>query len=271
MTTGKPSGMYSKGSGGDRPSGQLKYEADAICAKCGMVNPEDTLVCRNCGNNLRDQRLHRMVRMDSADRSFLSMHGARWLKGALGALGILIVVWMAINADQVAELVNIFQAPAGSDAELFWTGESSAEYDELLAKLNENPITEEEKKTVLTNPSAVDTFDGRYVIVREEPVTGLTEIGQAFVRSEGNKLMFAAKLNRGAEIRGDAWIEGDGIPVVRESAAVRIDDGCYVILGLAARRQPGVYHCDGQSFFNDVRYTALAYRVPFPEERQAGK
>ncbi|MCX5757207.1 MAG: hypothetical protein NTU83_01615, partial [Candidatus Hydrogenedentes bacterium] len=37
-----------------------RIDADAVCEKCGTVNPEETLLCKTCGNNLRDQRLHRV-------------------------------------------------------------------------------------------------------------------------------------------------------------------------------------------------------------------
>ena len=29
-------------------------DADAVCEPCGNVNPEGTLLCKTCGNNLRD-------------------------------------------------------------------------------------------------------------------------------------------------------------------------------------------------------------------------
>jgi len=36
-------------------------EADAVCAQCGSANPEGTLICKTCGNNLRDQRMLRIT------------------------------------------------------------------------------------------------------------------------------------------------------------------------------------------------------------------
>ena len=35
-------------------------DADAVCEACDTVNPEGTLLCKTCGNNLRDQRARRM-------------------------------------------------------------------------------------------------------------------------------------------------------------------------------------------------------------------
>ena len=38
-----------------------RVDADAVCARCGAVNPEDSLLCKVCGNFLRDLRGRRLA------------------------------------------------------------------------------------------------------------------------------------------------------------------------------------------------------------------
>ena len=45
----------------EHPDYHEGIEADAVCAQCGSANPEGTLICKTCGNNLRDQRLMRIA------------------------------------------------------------------------------------------------------------------------------------------------------------------------------------------------------------------
>ncbi len=244
---------------------QPAFDADAVCVKCATVNPEGTLLCKTCGNNLREQRETRLAAAQLAGTSTIGGERSGWLSKALALLGILIVVWVATNISKVEDFLISIQMPSGSNAHMFWTGPSSKMYDELLGKLEANPITEKEVERAVTEPHMGDMYDGRYVLMQDHPVLGRREVGQVLVRQQGEKLSFVAKLQHNVEIRGDAWLEAADQPVARDSAAVRIDKEYYVAYGLALRRDNNGLECFGGSDYSDSTYKAMAYRVPFVE------
>ena len=74
-----------------------RIDADAVCIKCGTVNPEDTFLCKVCGNNLREQRARRVSGATEVDIDAFEDSRSQWLRRALLAMAILYVVWVAIN------------------------------------------------------------------------------------------------------------------------------------------------------------------------------
>ena len=64
------------------PEGE-RLDADAVCGSCGTVNPEDTLLCKSCGNNLRDQRQTRIA-VDGPGMEPMDM---RWTISAVVSAG----------------------------------------------------------------------------------------------------------------------------------------------------------------------------------------
>ena len=72
-------------------------DADAVCGACGTVNPEGTLICKQCGNNLRDQRHQRMHAADAEIGVDTAQSRRRIIDIGLGVFGILVVAWAVIN------------------------------------------------------------------------------------------------------------------------------------------------------------------------------
>lgn len=79
-------------------------DADAVCELCGNVNPEGTLLCKQCGNNLRDQRSRRMHTTGgptSVVESSFSI--SRIVRGVVIVFGICAVLWVALEAVSTIE------------------------------------------------------------------------------------------------------------------------------------------------------------------------
>ncbi|HOJ68818.1 MAG TPA: hypothetical protein PLH06_08470, partial [Candidatus Hydrogenedentes bacterium] len=84
-------------------------DADAVCAQCGMVNPEGTLLCKNCGNNLRDQRMLRLQADEALQgRETAAEQRNTFLRNALGVLGVLVLLYLGLNA---SSLMNLLTSP----------------------------------------------------------------------------------------------------------------------------------------------------------------
>ncbi len=240
----------------------LAFEADAVCVECGTVNPENTLLCKGCGNNLRDQREKRMAAAQAEGGRKEKPEGSGWLSKALVLLGILIVIWTTINISTVEEILIEAQGPGESPAHLFWTGEINSKYEELLRQLRMAPLTLEDIDRATNEDFGKGRFHGRYLIAREDESGGFRLLGQGIAVQDGDRMTFAAVLRTGAEIRGTAWVEGAGEPVARESAGVKLDNTYYVATGFLDPEGGGRFQCYGWTDQNEDSYRAVAFRVP---------
>lgn len=242
---------------------------DAVCAKCGAVSPEGTMICKTCGNNLRDQRRQRLAGGPALGAPALARPQSRWLSKAFAVLGILIVIWVALHVDQIEELLIILQTPTGPDADRFWSDAGNEIYAELLAELETHPITEEEREQALAETHSNDSYDGRYVLMQDRPFGRRRDVGEACAKRDGDRLFFVANLLDNVEMRGEAWFEDPDQPVAWETAALRMEGKYYLVTGFAVRRNAGIFECYGQSYHSDSSFLAMAYRVPAPGEFQA--
>ena len=66
-------------------------DADTVCEKCATVNPEETLLCKSCGNNLRDQRIERMARGGAIELGDVGESKFRILTGVLITIGFVLI------------------------------------------------------------------------------------------------------------------------------------------------------------------------------------
>lgn len=242
---------------------------DAVCAKCGNVNPEGTMLCTSCGNNLLDQRKRRLaqaLRPGAAGFGKKRLEFHRWMAIVLGVFGALVILWTALHRDQIAELFVILQTPTGSDAGQFWNEAGSEVYTQLQAELKAQPITDEEMSQALAETHTSDTCDGRYVLMQILASDQKSNVGEAYVRRDGDRIFFVANLAGGEEMRGEAWFESEDRLVAQETAAVKIGEDYSALYGFAVRRNLGVFECNGQTDSSETYYRAMAYRVPLPGE-----
>lgn len=239
-----------------------RLDADAVCAECGSVNPEGTLMCKQCGNNLRDQRARRVAAGHAVEE--VPGEGRRgWLRGALTVLGILVVIWTALNAGRIEGwLVN---AQDVTGAARFWEGPNASVYEELLREMESYPLSKAEMDAAQTAPAPGDTFAGRYALVRRGQSTFMNQsgiVGQAIVREEDNQIYFVAQFRDSeVEVRGTARFERSGVPVARETAGVKMGNGYVVASGIARKLEDGGFEIFGQSADEAAGQEVLAYRA----------
>jgi len=240
-------------------------DADAVCEQCSTVNPAGTLLCKNCGNNLRDQRMRRLA----ADEGMEVVHRAerplRLLTGLLVVLGLLAILWTAINVwngnieNWLTQQIAEDETSGGFDPRDFWTGADAHIYNELSRELRENPITSEEAARTGPGTAPQGSLTGRYVVLAGG--AGSRMAGGAIARARGNTVLFVAQLGERVELRGSAEITADG---QYEAEVVGVEWGSTTLdgYGVARRQADGGLSIVGRlSNAEDQIYSATAYKV----------
>lgn len=215
-------------------AGFQQIDADAVCEQCGTVNEEGTLLCRVCGQNLRDQRARRLAGAQGAPEVLEEKTSrVRVLTGVLSALGIVIVVAAVLNINNIQNAMvqvltedNTVQA-AGD----LWTGPMASRYEEMLADLQQYPATQLQVQDALQNPVSETSYNGRYVLMKPGALQMNQMVGEAELQRRGNRVYFVALMyDPQREIRGYAVLEevgetGEVRPMVRNTAGFRTDSG----------------------------------------------
>ncbi len=242
-----------------------RLDADAVCAECGTVNPEGTLFCKTCGNNLRDQRQNRMtadggVTVNAGDTAEKRQ---RLLTGLLSAFGLLLILWTVINLGQIQNWLTkgMVEGPAVAEENpgWFWFGEDADQYDSMLAYLDANPISTSDIEQAAIKVPTRAILEGRYFL-REGSSPSQPVVGSAYVIQEGDLLRFVARIGD-LEIRGEASVESSANP---EAPFTGISTGGRPegAFGYATRNEDDAgFTCVGQRSTVDVTYELNAYRV----------
>ena len=212
-------------------------DADAVCEQCGTVNDEGTLICRVCGQNLRDQRTRRLAGTQSPAGQADKISRVRLFTGILSGIGILILVIVALSLPRIeASLTNALSEDPinGALPGDLGKGPGAAIYDELAADLRDYPSAFKQIKEALDKPVIESSYNGRYVLLRQGALTPERVVGEAALRRRGGLVYFVAQLTSPAvEVRGFARIEdiqGPGEPqvqrpVVRNTAGYTDEQG----------------------------------------------
>lgn len=235
--------------------------ADAVCAQCGTVNPEGTLICKTCGNNLRDQRALRLTADQILVGAGEPIERRKFFLGSLTVLGILLVLWTGMNVDSIADWLIRIQKPNTDTASLLWQGSGAAVFDALAKTLQEEAPDMDVLRTAITNPDRGETYDGWYAVTIPSPL-GPRVVGVATVQQEDNALLFVARVGGGTEIRGRAQVQGTAMTARWEDAGVLLQGKYVAASGVAVRRPDGRFECFGQSEDSDVGYDFSVYRAP---------
>lgn len=262
---------FQTGQGGaDSGAGFEQIDADAVCEQCGTVNDEGTLLCKVCGQNLRDQRANRLANAQGPEMFEVRVSRVRLLTGLLSVMGLLLVVLAVLNISNIeASLVTFLSADSSAEAENLWSGSGSQIYEDLLRNLEEYPTSRSRTEEALTNPVTDRSYNGRYVLVRPGRVEANQVIGEANLSRRGDRVYFVAKLrNRPIEIRGYALLEQAGQDdelraVARTNVGIVVEDAQYSGFGFADRIPAGGHRIVAASDYdsNDVNHEVLAYRV----------
>lgn len=222
-------------------------DADAVCEQCGTVNDDGTLLCRVCGQNLRDQRARRLSGVQTPAMAETKVNRTRLFTGVLSVIGILLVIILVISLPRIeAGLASaLSEAPiAAVGSEELFSGPTAAIFEDLLTELSDYPTTRAQVQDALDSPLAEETYNGRYILMPAGALTPNRIIGEANVSRRGNRVYFVALLtNPSREIRGTATLEeiqneGEAVtirPVVRNSAGY-IDETGMEIRGFGLAR-----------------------------------
>lgn len=236
-------------------------DADAVCIQCSTVNPEGTLICKTCGNNLRDQRSTRMVADQMMDGGGTKQSNRQRLSIALTTLGILVILYVTLNLGAIESALVRSQLATVDHIQALWTGADNSIYTELAAALTVRPSTQAIIQA-RNDPVAPATVDGKYVIFSQD-----RSVGTANVSQRGSAIYFVAKLFTGQELRGKATTGQQYIRVRWEFAGYRSADGYTAIAGMAQRKPDGTLEIFGQEeSLNEepmeAGYSATGYPLP---------
>lgn len=235
-----------------------KLDADAVCAQCSTVNAEGTLLCKVCGNNLRDQRNRRLQADQAMDLEHTGQRRRAWLSGVLFILGIGLIVSTLLNQELIVDwLVNVQEPAEPSLAEL-WTGEYDAYFQPMVDALELADVDGESAALALAEAPTSTELEGLYALYN-----GDAFVGTASVRFEGEEVYFVAQVADGNEFRGVARTESDHFIALPDFSAFSGRRGRYSsISGVALPVGDGVLECKGNS--GSERLTILAHRLPDP-------
>jgi ribosomal protein L40E len=233
--------------------------ADAVCERCGTVNPEDTLFCRNCGNNLREQRARRLNEAPALAEPDVVSKPTRWLGQLLTVFGLLLILWTGLNVGRIEAWLLARQTPDAEGALMYFRGADAETFNGMAALLGETPLDPEAVNRALAQTSPPEEIDGRYVIMGQafnRPV----RLGEALVRREGDELRVVALFENGVELRGKARVEKDGL-IRASEIGLRFGDEFASAHGFAQRTEGPGFFCYGFAAGNDQSREAMAYRV----------
>ena len=245
-------------------------DADAVCEACGNVNPEGTLLCKTCGNNLRDQRARRMQGGGPVVAADPSVSIANIARGVLILFGICVVLWAAFNVATIESwlLSGVQTVEAkGENAispESFWDGPDAARYDDLFSSLEEHALTIEEAGIVPPG-SPLPSLTGRYILKRSTGAA-VSPVGSAIVESDGTTCHFVARLAGGTEVRGSAQKTSDTM-IQAYRIGILDPDGVFTdAYGYAQVQPTGELNCSG--LFGEYETPASIVAIPVPSDGQ---
>jgi len=242
-------------------------DADAVCSQCGKENPEGTLLCRYCGNNLRDQRLLRLAADTMMANEEASKNRRTFLVGALTVLGLLFVLWLGINISGFS--ARLTSVPEGDGTPtitlrpfVFWEGSDTAIYAELESALDNSFPTASQAETVRLDPVLNPSAEGTFALF-ERLGTSMNFVGGAVVRLEGDKYYFAARLLDGTTIRGTGSKGADTSKFLANwtDVGIRRGDSYYAGAGELAANPDGGFALQARADFSERIYQAVAYSL----------
>ena len=186
----------------------------------------------------------------------------------LTIFGFLLIVWTMMNISNIeswlAERALASELSDDYDPAVYWSPNGSAIYEELLQKLQANPITMDQANTAVKEPHLPEEdYTGRYVIWHQGRSVGRTP-NQACARQVDGEVYFVALVGRRGgriEIRGKAEIKASGglnARLVGFKSGDDIEEG----YGFADPNNRGGLDCHGRTVTGDEQVTASLYFVP---------
>ncbi|GMW01241.1 MAG: hypothetical protein AMXMBFR84_23780 [Candidatus Hydrogenedentota bacterium] len=247
-------------------------EVDAVCEVCETVNPQDTLLCKSCGNNLRDQRMRRL-HIEAVVMQEERIQPRKLLRGLLVALGLLTMVWAAVNfvTGDVDKWMTQQVAASGStstaaDPMEFWQGTEGAAFDALIQEVRSVQLTEADLRSLSAVPISMESLPGFYVL-KSRSGDAAPIVGQAIVQQDGDGFRFAAIISGQAEARGYAKTLG-AASLKASFIGVQVRSESIDAYGAATLTPQGLIECQGFPSSVDPTspearpYTIYAFKLP---------
>ncbi len=240
-------------------------DADAVCEACANVNPPGTLLCKICGNNLRDQRVRRMQAGGPVEMAQPKLPIGTILRGIGAVVAFIVIGVVALNVQSIEQWATSgYEARAEStisvSPEIYWSGPDAPLFEAMAVKIDESPLTVAQASAVPSG-TASSTFDGFYVLKRStDPVA--TVLGAALVQTNGDIVKFVAILADGTEIRAEATKNSD---TIAEAINVGIRDVDGVVTGgygFAQIQANGEIECTGMYGPSDTQISGVAILIP---------
>jgi hypothetical protein len=233
-------------------------DADAVCAACECINEPGTLICRQCGTNLRDQRLLRLAELHEDETSGTKWNGRRIATALFSGVGLAILILVASPGGPLETMFTV-QADTSALGEILWNGPRAGEFETMIAELTSNPPSMNDKNAAVDFPAAGATFDGQYAIVVQS--SSLQQvIGVGAARQVGKGFYFCAIMDGNIEVRGLGTVDADGSiscdDVVTDRSGYR-----RVGVGFAQPSDDGSFTLIGAEQDQDVEFMAVAYRI----------
>lgn len=249
-------------SGGLTHSAAAAVDADAVCGVCGNVNPEGTLICRTCGNNLRDQKYRRQT----TEQQLLEPEGLnvrQIVRGVGVVVGLLVILLTALNVNRIADAMVGAGAPQDPLEALFQGPEDAAFaplVEQATALVAQAPA---DLSALAAAPLVGEGIAGNYVLAASDGFSGYTAVGVALVQQDESGTRFVALVGE-TQIRGQAQGQAGGAYQTSwDQAAMRDAAGAlHGVAGVAVPQQDGSVECFGQTTLDDTNYSVLALRLP---------
>lgn len=234
-------------------------DADAVCAKCNTVNSEGTLLCKTCGNNLRDQRAIRLAADQAMDLDHPGLKRRTWVSGILFVLAFALIVSTLLNQELIVDWLVNPGSSATTDVMQLWNAPYSDTFTPLLDILEARDVTEEYALASLQSPIDATTLDGTYALFMGE-----TYIGSAQALADGDAVYVVALLDNGSEVRGIAIAQGNHYAATPDFLAMERRGRMIAARGVAMPQGGGVFDCIGDDDYGR-QIKLSAYQLPAAE------
>lgn len=239
-----------------------RIDADAVCVQCGTVNPEGTLICKNCGNNLRDQKRLRMQAEEQLKLGEELPSPRRIVLGVITLVGAIIVVIAGFNADRI-----MFWLVGASEfvytSEGMWSGSLGRQLNSITQDLKNQLLASNQIYSAIRNPINSDNVEGIYIVAIRDSEDNFVPMGRAIVKSynEGEYL-FSAILDNGAQIRGVARKQEHRLIASWDRASCEWGGVRGAVSGIVTKREDGRYEGYGGYEKLSGNFEFYAFKLP---------
>ncbi|MCX8064419.1 MAG: hypothetical protein N3G21_04525 [Candidatus Hydrogenedentes bacterium] len=239
-----------------------RIDADAVCVQCGTVNPEGTLICKSCGNNLRDQKRIRMQAEEELKIGEELPSPRNIMLGVITVVGAIIVVIAGFNADRIMLwLVGASEVVYSSEG--MWTGSLGRQLNSLTQDLKNQMIASSRIYSAIKNPINSNEIEGLYVVAVSDADNNFVPVGKAILKSyTDNEYLFSALLDNGAQIRGVARKQEHRLIASWDRASCEWGDVRGAVSGIVTKREDGRYEGYGGYEKGNANFEFYAFKLP---------